>query len=807
MNLDGLSILEVIKIYKVVSAPPKKEVFTPLHRYLSERINTKKVLDDKEIQEIQSLIREIERVFSKQFKQKVVLLRDTTDLIISTKKKEEKDEKMTALELTNIIASFKLFDSGRDKKIFYNIKNYLSSRKYDAMPLSDEEIKNLDVLVLEIEKRFCRDNQITHKIELLNGVRDLIDYSERSRENNLKEENSIAFIRDEMDIKKVVEFCRNYHGINDIDCFNIINVYLNNVINSKINLLLFLENLSDIESLVLEIGTRFSKKKERKRKLLKKITSLLDKMLKEYFKDDSEKSFVEVVRFCKKVSLTEEVSTFKYLNRYLHKRIAAKDILKDNELEFAEMIKNYLEANNSQKKDSDDKKLLYDKVRMLQFLTTVSSPNNTDKLKDVKNVLAKKGRSSELYIAIWDIVNELEKKNIDLQKLVFLLTQLTEKMEKIPKRAENAMLFDNFINYLKEIVNSEKIINRNDEKSLNEIVKTFREEFETHFKSNDKNNKYVYELEIRQGIKDGSIVLNKEFPLPVLASIKLSNEQLEIASKTIFAIDDAKSLDLDGAFSINKDAGCYVFNVYVSDVPSFLKNNKRVCEEAYKRGCSFYIRNSKEEDIMIGMLPEFLSQDYLSLLNNESRDVLDFEFIFNDDGSLISTNVSRKQIRVTYNLTPKTAKKIMFENNDDYNVRKELLLCLELFKKVNAKTDKRYLKSLSLNSISDYIAFPSIFTNYYLADNSQFAIYRDSGKYTRTVEGELYTHSVTPLRKFVSNINLAFFLEQEGIVNFDNKFLNSIEDNIDEIIEHLNQQDRLNEFIDDNSFFAKKYVK
>ena len=50
-------------------------------------------------------------------------------------------------------------------------------------------------------------------------------------------------------------------------------------------------------------------------------------------------------------------------------------------------------------------------------------------------------------------------------------------------------------------------------------------------------------------------------------------------------------------------------------------------------------------------------------------------------------------------------------------------------------------------------------------------------------------------------------VDQNGVVNFNDKYLNYVENNVDEIIGHLNECDEISKFIERNSKFAKKYVK
>lgn len=88
-------------------------------------------------------------------------------------------------------------------------------------------------------------------------------------------------------------------------------------------------------------------------------------------------------------------------------------------------------------------------------------------------------------------------------------------------------------------------------------------------------------------LSSNNISFRDEFSLEVLNSIQikeLPNEEDD--SERILSIDDPLSPDLDGAFSIKKEDNYYVFKVYVTNVPSFLKENLMVAKEAYRRGTS-----------------------------------------------------------------------------------------------------------------------------------------------------------------------------------------------------------------------------
>lgn len=313
--------------------------------------------------------------------------------------------------------------------------------------------------------------------------------------------------------------------------------------------------------------------------------------------------------------------------------------------------------------------------------------------------------------------------------------------------------------------------------------------------------------EIRNKIISGEIELSNSFPNINIYTINFSSDTIDISnSNKIIAIDEANSPDLDGAFSIKLVDGTYIFDVYITDVPTFLKNNKELCREAYLRGCSMYIRDYKNMmNINIDMLPVFLSHKFLSLNKEDFKNVIDFNFVIGKNGKLYSSDIKRGKIMVTNRIAPVTAEKILSSEEYMGQVQKSLRHYQNLCKIICKSSKDEFLKHLNPHKISDLIAFPSIFTNYYIGHEAEYAIYRNDGVYTNE-KSSYYTHSTTPLRKFVSDINLAFFLEQKGVVSFPDRDLNYVESHTEEIIGHLNERDTISKFIESNNRFVKKYV-
>lgn len=273
--------------------------------------------------------------------------------------------------------------------------------------------------------------------------------------------------------------------------------------------------------------------------------------------------------------------------------------------------------------------------------------------------------------------------------------------------------------------------------------------------------------------------VKKYFSQEVLESIQIIGLPIEEDDERILSIDNPLSRDLDGAFSIRKEGECYNLKVYITNVPSFLKENNKLAREAYNRGNSIYIYNGKKPITQIDMLPSFLSCDKLYLLQGCFRNAIVFEFIIDNNGNVENKSIKIKKINLNKNLSQLEANELLTNNNALSEIQTDLKLYKEAVGKVVKTSKNLYIRKLNVNKINDLVAFSSILINYYIGDKSLFAIYRVSGKYKCEASELNYTHSVTLLRKFVSNINLAFFLNQLGVESFDEKKLNYVEDNID----------------------------
>ncbi len=278
----------------------------------------------------------------------------------------------------------------------------------------------------------------------------------------------------------------------------------------------------------------------------------------------------------------------------------------------------------------------------------------------------------------------------------------------------------------------------------------------------------------------------------------------KVEDQHIISIDDITSPDLDTAFHIKKEGDLYLLDVYISDAVHILNENRRLAEEAYQRGATYYVRgNGKTYNI--DMLPRTLAHFDLSLNKGFVKNVNNFNFIIDQEGNILSRTVNNKRIIVRESLSPFQAKRILEDDCLESKEKEQLLVLKECCMKVKKQSHLPYINGLNPNKIQDLVALTSILVNYYVGENSSFAIYRENGHYT--TEKYAYTHSSTPLRRIVSDINLAFFLNQYGLLELADKDIYKIEDHKEEIVNHLNETDKIQKYINSHSKELKKILK
>ncbi len=509
----------------------------------------------------------------------------------------------------------------------------------------------------------------------------------------------------------------------------------------------------------------------------------------------------ELIDVCHRTKGGLKKIPFKEINKYLYHRLESENWC--SEVEMRELDK-FVDELNRKLWDSSNTgqiKKLFKRINELVINSKEAlEKEKKNSLNGIKADISLIDDKSIVLVLIKEFIEELEKEKTFSNVLI-------GKIDKIDKKTDIYMLDETF-EILKRTLSwvevNEKVVYQAISDNKKEAFKRKFLEFRKKIDKLDKNDR-----RIKKDLEEGKINLNQEEFSFNYSSLKRTDECLEVVKDRVITIDSYDAVALDGAFSIKKERDYYIFDVYVTDVATFLRDNRDLCINAYKRGTSISIKNhGKMKDIHLDILPTTLDSDYLSLKQNKLRSVIDFKFIILNDGLINSTYVSRKKVKVTDRLNYNRANELFNVSiSNSSRVQRDLLLYKEMVEKVLGNTLNLYSKEMNVKQINDLFSFASILVNYYVGYEADFAIYRNDGKYIRRDGEHYYTHSVTPLRRFVSLINLAFLLNQNGEASFSEKDLRYVENNVDEIIEHLNEQDKLSEFVKKNSSYVKKYLK
>ena len=395
---------------------------------------------------------------------------------------------------------------------------------------------------------------------------------------------------------------------------------------------------------------------------------------------------------------------------------------------------------------------------------------------------------------LYNILNTLRANEIDMD----MLNKLVDKMYKLDIKYRVTTLNLALLKKVMTILNDEELLYKLNIKEYLKIKNRLLEKIYLLL-TNEQKNKLV-----RVDLRNKKIKINTSFNMK---KEDIYFEKLPLyTSEHVISIDENHSEDLDGAFSIRKIVDMYLFEVYISDVPSYIVKNHELYNEAYNRGCSIYIKKDNNCMKTIDMIPPVLSHKYLSLRGQYPKNVIKFSFLFDDKGNICNVDINRVKTYINSNITPYAAQQYI-NGVSIYNKDSNTLdLLKELISKVKQVSDYPLIRELNSNKSDSLVAFPTLLVNYYIGNNSEFSIKKKKGIYTMNSIGK-YAISTTPLRRFSSDINLMFFLNQKNVVLYPNKKLYWIKDNIDEVINHLNEREIISKYISSNSEYIKKYIK
>jgi ribonuclease R len=156
----------------------------------------------------------------------------------------------------------------------------------------------------------------------------------------------------------------------------------------------------------------------------------------------------------------------------------------------------------------------------------------------------------------------------------------------------------------------------------------------------------------------------------------------DLRDKIIVTIDGEDAKDLDDAVNVERlPNGNYRLGVHIADVGYYVRENSKLDQEAYNRGCSVYL-----VDRVIPMLPHRLSNGICSLNPQVDRLTLSCEMEFNEHMKVVKHDIFTSVIKTKERTTYTNVRKILEEEDAELMERyKDLVEVFRTMKELALK--------------------------------------------------------------------------------------------------------------------------
>ena len=121
-----------------------------------------------------------------------------------------------------------------------------------------------------------------------------------------------------------------------------------------------------------------------------------------------------------------------------------------------------------------------------------------------------------------------------------------------------------------------------------------------------------------------------------------------------YSIDDSQTCEIDDAISFEKKSCHNKLWIHIASPTSYFEYQSAIDKKARKLISTVYLSTNTYY-----MLPEILINDVFSLSDKEKRESLSLGVIFNEDGSVGSTEIVRSIIKVDFRLNYRDADELI----------------------------------------------------------------------------------------------------------------------------------------------------
>ena len=152
-----------------------------------------------------------------------------------------------------------------------------------------------------------------------------------------------------------------------------------------------------------------------------------------------------------------------------------------------------------------------------------------------------------------------------------------------------------------------------------------------------------------------------------------------------YSIDDSQSFEIDDAISLEKISYQHKLWIHIASPTSYFEYQSAIDKKARKLISTVYLSTNTYY-----MLPEILINDVFSLSDKKKRESLSLGVIFNEDGSVRSTEIVQSIIKVDFRLNYTEADELIDyapKEEEDLSIISEILQSRKCWRKNSGATE------------------------------------------------------------------------------------------------------------------------
>tara|TARA_B100000902_G_scaffold12252_1_gene14892 strand:+ start:21276 stop:23381 length:2106 start_codon:yes stop_codon:yes gene_type:complete len=288
--------------------------------------------------------------------------------------------------------------------------------------------------------------------------------------------------------------------------------------------------------------------------------------------------------------------------------------------------------------------------------------------------------------------------------------------------------------------------------------------------------------------------LNHEFSNKILSdlskitdsiSIEEKNKRLNFINKSTFTIDPDDAKDFDDAISVDfLKNNNFEVGVHIADVSHYIKQDSDLDKEALKRSNSIYL-----VDRVIPMIPEKLSNNICSLIENKERLCFSVIFEINNKYEIINYKISKTIIKSNKRFSYEESQKILETKKGPFFEELQILNKISTFFRKNRlkngsidfkKSEEKFILDKEKNPISIFLKKP-LETNFLIEEfmlltnktiSKEFTL-KYSSNFIYRVHEKPNIEKIKNLNSFIKKLNYKLNLNNLNLsINF---LINKIE--------------------------------